>query len=291
MYNHSDERKIQLLGDDFEGELRDKDNQNAVALALIISFEQIKKSDPHAADILSFMSMLDPQAIPRSLLPGDENPEIFQKALATLQAFSLINKSSRQAQGDEFYDLHRLVRLVMRGYLRNNNDLDRSMQNATLIMLDRFPHPALAGNREICRTLHPHAVAILSSLKTLNGFVSSQAMQLSHRTQFEMKSDFLYNMAIYIYHKGKYQAAQLMTERSLSIRERVLGLMHEKSLECANLLMIMISDSGQNKEAVQLGRMTLRRAERALGQDHRCSLQIMCNLGLSFKPARKTRRG
>lgn len=109
MYNHSDESKIQLLGDEFEDELRDKDTQNAVALTLIISFEQIKKSDPHAAEILSFISMLE--------------------------------------------------------------------------------------NREICRSLYPHAVAILFSLKILNDSVSSYAMPLSHKTQLEMESDLLHNIA------------------------------------------------------------------------------------------------
>lgn len=84
LYNQSDTTKIQLLSDGFEDDMRDKDTKRPVVITFFVSFEQIKKSDPYAAEILSFMSILDPQAIPRSLLPRDENLVNFRKALGTL---------------------------------------------------------------------------------------------------------------------------------------------------------------------------------------------------------------
>ena len=50
------------------------------------------RHDPPAADMLSVMGMLDSQAIPKSLLPSDASTRTvaFEKALGTLQAFSLI---------------------------------------------------------------------------------------------------------------------------------------------------------------------------------------------------------
>ena len=286
LYNHSDAAKIQLLDDDFEDHTRDKETQNAVARTLVISFEQIKNCDAHAAELLSFMSMLDPQAIPRSLLPGDQNPVTFTKALSTLQAFSLIIKSSRQAHEDELYDLHRLVRLVMFGYLSRNNAHEISMRNATLIMLDRFPDYNQTGNREICRMLLPHAAVILDSLETLNDSVSSQVIESFNKNRMEMESDLLLKIAVYVADKGEHKQGQSMMQRALTIRDRVLGPEHEKTLDCASEIAWVLLRQNYTAEAIQLGRTTLSRAERALGRDHACTLEIMCDLGLGLREQR-----
>ena len=60
------------------------------------------------------MSMLDSQAIPKSLLSHDASTSTvtFEKALGTLQAFYLI--APRQDKFERSFDLHRLVRLAMR---------------------------------------------------------------------------------------------------------------------------------------------------------------------------------
>lgn len=282
MYDRSDAAKIQLLEDEFEDDLRDNDTQNAIAQTLVISLEQLKKSDRLAAEILSFMSMLDPQAIPRSLLPGDEDPVTLAKALATLQAFSLISKSSRQGEEDEYYDLHRLVRLVMCGYLRRKNELNTFMRKATLVMLERFPCELFYANREICRTYFPHLGAILSFLRKLNGSVSSQVVRSSSPAQMEMESDLLSRATDYFSHMGDYASGQSMTERSLAIREKVLGPEDQKTLTCANKMLWLLNAQGNTREAIPLGQTTLRRAKRALGQDHETTLSTMRLLGLSL---------
>lgn len=122
-YNKIDHAKMQLLSDDFENEIRDKDIKNPVAATFAISFQQIRKCDSRAADVLSMMSMLDAQAIPTSLLDIDEDV-LSTKALGTLQAFSLITKTSQQDQKDQFFDIHRLVRLAMRNWLSINRELN-----------------------------------------------------------------------------------------------------------------------------------------------------------------------
>lgn len=282
MYHRSDDTKIQLLGDDFEDDTRDKETQNAVSLTLIMSFEQIKDSDPLAAEILSFMCMLDPQAIPKSLLPGAENPVVFTRALGTLEAFSLINKSSQPAQRDQFYDLHRLVRLVMTGYLRRSDELNQSMRDATLIMLDRFPDYRKAKNHGGCRMLYPHAAVILSSLETANGSVSCQVTESSNQAGMEKESDLLLTIAEYLRDKGERKLALSMMERSFAIRTRVLGPEHQQTLGGAERMVSMLLEYDNAEDAVQLGRTTLRRAERALGQDHACTLRNMCSLALSL---------
>lgn len=280
LYNHSDAAKLQLLADDFEDSSRDKNSQNAIERTLIISFGHISKFDPYAAHILSFMSMLDPQAIPKSLLSCDENPVILTRALGTLQAFSLIHKSSQRAQEDEYYDLHRLIRLVMFEYLKTNNEFIRSMKEATSIMLKRFTgYKDSFTKREICRTYFPHAAIILSSLEILNNSVSSQVAESSSTAEMEVESDLLYLLADYLKATGEYQLGCSMIQRSLAIRDQVLGPYHEKTLYCAARSVWFLGALRKDKEAIQLGRMTLSRAEKALGQEHPCTIDLMSELG------------
>lgn len=280
LYNHSDAAKLQLLDDDFEDSSRDKDSQNAIGRTLIISFKHIEKSDPYAAQILLFMSMLDPQAIPKSLLPCDENPMILTQALGTLRAFSLIHKSSQRAQEDEYYDLHRLIRLVVFEHLRTNNELTRSMKEATSIMLKRFTgYDNSYMKREICRTYFPHAAMILSSLKILNNSVSSQVVDTSSTAEMEMESDLLYQFAHYLMFTGEYRLGYSMAERLLSIRDQMLGPDHEKTLDCAHDVVWFLDALGEDRKAIQLSRTTLPRTEKALGQDHPRTIKIMSHLG------------
>lgn len=281
--NHSDESKFQLLGDDFEDDLRDKDIQNAVARTLIISYKEIKKSDPYAAEILSYMCMLDPQAIPRSLLPGDVNSVMFQKALGTLQAFSLINKSSRQAQEDEFYDLHQLVRLVMLGYLGEQKELHMSMKTATLRVLRRFPLGwDSSAIFELCRTYSPHAWALISTFRVLHKSVTSQMMETPNEIQMEIESDLLFMMADYSSFLHQFNIGQQFLQRCLMIRKRVLGPGHEKTLECAGFLVWVFSQQQNTIEATQICRTTLRQAEKSLGRHHETTLIMMRQLGQSL---------
>ena len=283
LYNHSDAAKLQLLDDDFEDSSRDEDTQNAIGLTLIISFEHIRKVDAYAAEVLSIMSMLDPQAIPKSLLSRDENPVRLTKALGTLQAFSLIYKSSRQAQKDEYYDLHRLVRLVMFGYLRRNNEFNISMEKATLIMLERLTRNYNSyTEREAGRTYFPHAAVILSSFKTLHGAISSQVIGLASTAQLEMESDLLFRTSDYLVYTGEYNLGQSMIQRSFAIRDKVLGPEHEKTLDCLSQMMWFLGEERKHKEAIQLGRRMLPRAKKALGPDHPLTLRIMTHLGYNL---------
>lgn len=292
LYNQSDTTKIQLLSDDFEDDIRDKDTKRPVVITFFISFEQIKKSDPYAAEILSFMSMLDPQAIPRSLLINDESPVICRKALGTLQAFSLITRSSRQDQDDELYDLHRLVRLAMYSWLIRNGELAVSKRKAVLIMTERFN--VLGGNfhenRETCRIYFPHALAILSSIPMKDDSVSSQAIRSSITTQSEMQveqSDLFYTVSKYLRYRGDYRAGQPMMQRSLAIREEVLGQEHAKTLRSMCEMIWYLNTQGNAKEALKVGRKTLLLQEKTLGQQHPHTLETIYHLTNSLKRLEK----
>jgi hypothetical protein len=60
---------VGLMSEEFRDDTRYRGSQNAVATTWLVSFNQIRKSDPAATDLLSFLSCIEPKAIPLSILP------------------------------------------------------------------------------------------------------------------------------------------------------------------------------------------------------------------------------
>jgi hypothetical protein len=90
---YSDDSELQeLLSQDLGDSRRDLDIQNSIVRTWKLSFDQISRQKPRAAELLSLMSVLDRQGIPKTLLWKDDKQGIeFITALGTLQAFSLIS--------------------------------------------------------------------------------------------------------------------------------------------------------------------------------------------------------
>jgi hypothetical protein len=91
-YFHQNEAvQTSLLGRD-GGDLRwDRSVPNAVVITWQISFDQIKTKDPSAATLVSHMSALDRQGIPRFLFCHDDGDILaFDDAVGTLMGFSFV---------------------------------------------------------------------------------------------------------------------------------------------------------------------------------------------------------
>ena len=73
-----------LLSREFHDSTRYNSSPNAVATTWLVSFDQIRKSDPAAAHLLSFISQIEAKAIPQSILPGLESEEQMVNAVGTL---------------------------------------------------------------------------------------------------------------------------------------------------------------------------------------------------------------
>ena len=80
-----------ILLDDMGDLRRDSTATNSILKTLQISFDWIKNNDSPAADLLSLMSVLHRQGIPRFLLGNNLR---FENALATLINFSLITSET-----------------------------------------------------------------------------------------------------------------------------------------------------------------------------------------------------
>jgi NB-ARC domain len=159
LLNDQEQEVIDLLSEEFEGEGRYRNIKNPVAITWLISFEQIRRHDPLAADYLSFMCCIDPKEIPQSLLPPTASRKKETDAIGTLSACSFISRRSI----DHSLDLHRLVHLAMRNWLRGTSSLADRTARAVARLEEVFPDHDYNNNRSLWRAYLPHARYVLDS--------------------------------------------------------------------------------------------------------------------------------
>ncbi|KAK7995937.1 hypothetical protein PG991_015404 [Apiospora marii] len=86
----SEESLVDLMQTGQNDKTRYPGSENALALTWSISFSQIVRKDPVAARLLTFISFIEPKAIPRSLLPSLGSDAVMENAIGTLIAYAFL---------------------------------------------------------------------------------------------------------------------------------------------------------------------------------------------------------
>ncbi|KAI0815407.1 Tetratricopeptide repeat-domain-containing protein [Xylaria sp. FL0064] len=241
---------INLLGKQFKDRHRYKShaqNQNPVATTWLISFEHISRYNPQAADYLKFVCFLAEKDIPLSLLPVASKMQMAE-AIGLLSAYAFILE--RDTSGS--FDIHRLVRLVMRSWLQEKGEWEKWTVNVVQRLVEEYPFPR-HENRETWTKYLPHGQAVLE----LDGAVNT-----------EENSSLLFNMAESYSILGKYDEAETMHRQTLELREEVLGREHPSTLDSMNNLALVLNSQGKYNEAETIHRQTLELREEVLGREH-----------------------
>ena len=132
---------------------RDPSYPNSVLLTLQISLDQIDQENKPATELLSLMSVLDRQGIPRMLLRGENDDDLdFEKRLDPLIAFSLITTDGT----NQSFQIHRLVQVAVQSWLVRDKSLDRFKQQALEVIAMNLP-PTRWRFWETWENLLPHA--------------------------------------------------------------------------------------------------------------------------------------
>ena len=126
---------VSLLSREFPDSTRYVGSANAVATTWLVSFDQIRRSDLAAADILSFMSQIEPKAIPQSILPGLGSEEQMVNAIGTLCGYTFLG---RRGEGDMF-DMHSLVHVATRIWIEKH-ERAKETETEAIQHLRRFSH-------------------------------------------------------------------------------------------------------------------------------------------------------
>jgi len=259
---------VELLSEDFEDEGRYRDIKNPVATTWLISFEHIKHLDPLAADYLSFMSCVDFKDIPQSLLPRAESQKKETDAIGTLNAYSFVSRRST----DQSLDLHRLVHLATRNWLRTKGLLSEWTAKSIARLADIFPDDD-HQNRALWRTYLPHARYVLDSDVLLD--------------DREMKLQLLWQFGACLFSDGRYDEAEKPFSQALETFKKILGAEHPFTLISMSNLALTYLEQGRWEEAEKLEVQVMKMSKRVLRQEHTETLTSMSNLASTYRHQRR----
>ena len=249
------------LEEDLPDPRRYPDSENSVIRTWKLSFDQIAKQSPRAAELLSIMVMLDRQAIPRALLKqeGERNVE-FDKAVGTLQAYSLI----KTEKGGASFEIHRLVYLSTQRWLSLQKRQTEWQEKALEMMVEKFPAGEY-GTWEECQSLYLHAKRVAKYNHV-------------HKALLLQRAELISKIARYDDEHGIFEPAYLQNEHALQIRVSELGKKDPATLASMHNLALVLDHQGKYAKAETLYRQTLKLAEQVLGKTHPSTLATMNNL-------------
>lgn len=162
IWNDENESEIiQILNEEFTANDRYRDSQNPIAKTWLISFKQIKLRDPLAVDLLSLMACLDAKHMTKSCLPGSLRSRLELKAFGTLRNYAFIQTQQCESS-DTVFDMHRLVHLATRNYLRHHQEFSVHLQRVAKHLSGLIPHSGLDATG-FWRRYVPHAEKVAST--------------------------------------------------------------------------------------------------------------------------------
>lgn len=273
MFQTNDQTKADLLqqdqGDTFRS--RSGHESNSVLITLRMTFDQIQRERPSAADLLSLMCFFNPQSIPEFVLQKspqwstnsdqDYNLE-YLNDIKTLRGYSLI---SEQTDGSSF-SMHRLVRLSVNIWLKSHDRLETWKHEFWSVLHDSLPD-CLLSNWRTFALLFPH----------IEEAATEPAMQMERRVANKLRI-LLDDGSWYARLDGRYERAEMMARRSTRITEAVYGEDDIKTLQTLEELASTLFRQYKYPEAEAVQRRVLKGMQAALGTNHFKVLSANCLL-------------
>ncbi|PVH90952.1 putative kinesin light chain [Periconia macrospinosa] len=260
LLNNTDEDLIKELTKDFQDDWRYRDQENAVAATWLVSFRNIKKCNPLAADYLSLMSCVNPKNIPRSILPDAMDVEQ-RKAISTLASYSFIT-----IRVDGTVDVHRLIHTATRNWLqldcRYEEWVGKALRQLALVFPSSEP-----DNRQEWRGYRPHV-----------NYAFSRCMD--HMDTDRM---FLRRYGLCLLQDGKYNAAEKPLTEIMKAFKKDLGAEHPDTLTSMANLASIYRDQGLLEKVAELLTQVMETRQKVLGEEHQDTLNSMNNLALTWK--------
>ncbi|KAL8985268.1 MAG: hypothetical protein Q9177_004479 [Variospora cf. flavescens] len=251
-----------LLNESFSDARRGEAADNSVLKTWKLSFDLITHRFSRAADMLSLMAMFDRQGVSEDLLRKEgELKHVFSKALAMLQNFSLIGRST---DGKNYY-MHRLIQIAIRTWLQLKGTLSVWEGEAVLVLSTRFP----SGDYETwpaCETLMPHVRVVLEYEGLPRDVLLPRAELLHKVAWFDRRQD-------------RWQLAYDRAEEAAALFKLMLGPDARQMLSSKVTLADSLIELEKPREAEQLLADILPAMEQVYGPNHIETLRNKGNQG------------
>ncbi|KAF2202161.1 kinesin light chain [Delitschia confertaspora ATCC 74209] len=314
IYRDSKEDAIELLSKDFEDHGRYRDMKNPVVTTWYISFKQIRKQNPLAADYLSFMACTTGEKIPESLLLPGHSTQAVIGAVGMLDAYAFITERRERQRGRETqhqertFDMHRLVNLAMHNWLKEHQQWDGWVNRTLARLVEIVPYGSYK-RREIWTAYLPHAMDIVELPEACNSEDSVllldrigrceqtlgryEAAEATHRKVLKQREKLLgkknphtltsmNEVALALSYQGRYAEADKMYQETLALEEKMLGEEHSDTLTSMNNMEFVLNNQGKYTEAEEMHQKTLALREKVLGKEHPETLISMNGVALAL---------
>jgi tetratricopeptide (TPR) repeat protein len=296
---------ISLLSENFRDNTRYKNADNAVAKTWLVSFNQIRDQHPAAADLLSFMSCIEPKAIPHSILPSLWPEELMIRAIGMLCAYSFIAK-----RGDEdIYDMHRLVHVATGIWVMKHGIAEKTLEKAIQHVSNVFPD-AEHNNLSICRGYLVHALRLLTKkldtdvverytlcskvgeclrqegrfkecVKCLEEVYQWRTNKFTEEHPDRLASQHI--LAIAYQDDRQIKKAVELLEHEVTVRRKILAEEHPDRLASQHVLAMAYRADGQTKKAVEIIEHVVTIRRRILAEEHLNRLASQHELALGYR--------
>ncbi|PNP51615.1 hypothetical protein THARTR1_07732 [Trichoderma harzianum] len=246
LYDDNETEMMKVLSEDFDVQGRYNTTKNSIATTWLISLSQINRTNPTAIEFLSFMACMTNQNIHQSLLPPAPSKKQGLEAIGALKSYSFIKKR----EGSNGFDMHRLVHLAMRNWLRNGGNLQVWVDKAIVRLAELLP----AGghkDRATWTAYLPHAKYLLATTRATES--APDVVALAEK------------LGQCLYSNGEYYEAQKAFEHALELRIKVSGLENRDALRSMFGLAEALDHQGKHKLAERHHREILELRKKVLG--------------------------
>jgi tetratricopeptide (TPR) repeat protein len=249
---------------EFKDNTRYKSSQNAIATTWLMSFEQIRKQNDTAIEILAFLSCIEPKAIPQSLLSEVDQEEL-EWAIGILCGYSFLVRRN----DSDIFDMHSLVHLAMRRSINKQGQRDQTLYNAVkqltaVLSKDQSDYSQI-------RLYLPHALRVVE--------------QCNHQTKELADLQMVVGKALY--DDRRFSEAAFSLERTVAWRRDHLPEESEVRLDAEHELSRAYLDDRQHKEAIDILERILHVRRRISPQEHHYRLFSEILLGRTYLEVRR----
>ena len=266
LLDDTEENVIDLLSENFGDGLRDPSAKNPVASTWLVSFEQICRHHPLAGEYLSYMSCLNDKNIPQSLLPDAPSTKKMVDAIGILTGYAFIRRHDDDRGPEPIYDMHRLVHLATRNWLRYQNTLLSWTTTALIRVTKQFPTRE-HKNKDEWTLLMPHAQVLCSSRSICD---------------LDERYDLVEKVALCLVADGKYDEAVIMHFSVVHWREVKFGGLDKRTLVAYGNLGEALREQGDWTKAEIYAKRAFNGQTETLGAEHPSTLTSMTNLAWTF---------